>query len=58
MYLWKWFKKPLPSPIVQQLIMRQFPPILVVRELSKPRNPRSPSLDALLAGCTLTGVLW
>jgi hypothetical protein len=39
MQLWnllKWFKKPLPSMIVQQLVMRQFPPILVVRLLNQP----------------------
>jgi len=33
--LLRWFKKPLPSMIVQQLVMRQLPPILVVRLLNQ-----------------------
>jgi hypothetical protein len=37
MQLLRWFKKPLPTLIVQQLVMRQFPPILVVKLLQKPR---------------------
>jgi len=35
MQLLRWFKKPLPTLIVQQLVMRQFPPILVVKLLNQ-----------------------